>query len=78
MPISNYYSLVFSNTQYFQFISITDNAHYLSNVMRVKAGYMFRIFNAIHGEYLCRIKNISKSKHTDSINCEVIRYCTNI
>jgi 16S rRNA (uracil1498-N3)-methyltransferase len=37
--------------------------HYLSNVMRLKEGYRFRIFNSLYGEYVARI--ISRPKRDE-------------
>lgn len=53
-------------------IAFLDNAHYFASVMRVKLGYLFRIFNSIHGEYLCRITAIGSSR-SKSITYEVLQ-----
>jgi len=39
-----------------------DSSHYIANVMRLKAGYFFRIFNGRSGEYLCELTSVDKPK----------------
>ena len=34
---------------------IGEDANYISNVMRLKVGFVFRMFNEFSGEYLCKI-----------------------
>eukprot|EP01038_Epipyxis_sp_PR26KG_P012899 gene12899-17283_t len=43
-----------------QIVSLgTDESHYLSNVMRLKAGFFVRIFNDFGEEYICQIKSVN-------------------
>ena len=44
-------------------------AHYISNVLRMKTGYMLRAFNGIEGEYVCRLMTV---KRGDAIFAEVM------
>ena len=37
-----------------------EDAHYVSNIMRLKRGFSFRVFNGINGEYTCSIIDVLK------------------
>lgn len=38
------------------------DCHYITNVMRLKVGSSFRVFNGRDGEFVCDIESISKNK----------------
>lgn len=38
------------------------DCHYITNVMRLKVGSSFRVFNGRDGEFVCDIETISKNK----------------
>lgn len=42
------------------------DCHYITNVMRLKVGSSFRVFNGRDGEFVCHIGSISKNKKSAS------------
>lgn len=52
-----------------------ENAHYVKNVMRLRAGSHLRVFNPQHGEFVSMVHSLSKGKRSEDVSIEVHSKC---